>query len=254
MPASVEHIPTLRRLRDRLSDLSMRNRSIRLIQLPKKRAFDLAWLDAVHPGDSAGVLERVLNGRKQAAGLLAVGTDDDGAQALHKGLAYLEREVRFVEEERGAYDLSVGVLFVCGAAAEGKYIQAPLFLVPRRLMLDRRSRGGTRWTLEPMDDPKEVNVNRTLLLALSQDPFVGCSHGKHQTWSTSMRCLFGTEGGHCQTNRWSSRAKKRITQELNKIQPGKPRRATTQFRSSNARFDTVTGRTRSAYMKSSMTD
>ncbi len=168
MPTSAEHIPTLRRLRDRLSDLSMRNRSLRLIRLPKKRAFDLAWLDAVHPGDSARVLERVLNGRKQAAGLLVVGTDDDDAHALHKGLTYLDREVRLVEGERGVYDLSVGLLFLCGSVADGKYIQAPVFMVPRRLVLERRGRRGTRWTLEPMEDPKEVNVNRTLLLALQK--------------------------------------------------------------------------------------
>lgn len=165
---SSHHIPTLRRLRDRLSDLSMRNRSLRLVRLPKKRAFDLAWLDAVHPGHSALVLERVLSGRRNKTALLAVGTDDEDAQALHRGLNYLHREVRLVEEERGVYDLSVGVVFLCGTVAEGKYIQAPVFLVPRRLVLDRKGRGGTRWTLDTIDDPKEVNVNRTLLLALQK--------------------------------------------------------------------------------------
>jgi RecA/RadA recombinase len=163
-----EHIPTLKRLRDKLSDLSMRNRSLRLIRLPKKRAFDLAWLDKVHPGDSSRVLERVLSGRKQTVAILAVGTDDEDAQAIHKGLTYLDREVRLVEAERGVYDLSVGFLFLCGSIGDKKYIQAPVFLFPRRLILERKGKNGTRWLLQPPDDPKEINVNRTLLLALHQ--------------------------------------------------------------------------------------
>ena len=163
-----EHIPTLKRLRDKLSDLSMRNRSLRLIRLPKKRAFDLAWLDKVHPGDSSRVLERVLSGRKQTVALLSVGTDDEDAQAIHKGLTYLDREVRLVQAERGVYDLSIGFLFLCGSIGDKKYIQAPVFLFPRRLTLERKGRSGTRWLLEPPDDPKEINVNRTLLLALQQ--------------------------------------------------------------------------------------
>lgn len=163
-----EHILTLKRLRDKLSDLSMRNRSLRLIRLPKKRAFDLAWLDKVHPGDSSRVLERVLSGRKQTVAMLAVGTDDEDAQAIHKGLTYLDREVRLVEAERGVYDLSVGFLFLCGSIGDKKYIQAPVFLFPRRLVLERKGKNGTRWLLQPPDDPKEINVNRTLLLALHQ--------------------------------------------------------------------------------------
>ena len=168
MTDSAKHIPTLRRLRDRLSDLSMRNRSLRLIRLPKKRAFDLAWLDAVHPGDSARVMERLLSGRNQAAMLLTVGSDDEDALVIHRGLTYLNREVRLVEEERGVYDLSAGLMFLCGCVSEGKYIQAPMFLLPRRLTLDRKRRGGTRWVIEPMGDAKEVHVNRTLLLALQK--------------------------------------------------------------------------------------
>lgn len=162
------HIATLKRLRDRLSDLSMRNRSLRLVRLPKKRAFDLAWLEEVKVGESARVLERILSGTARSASLLAVGTDDEEAMDLHRGLTYLDREVRLVEAERGVYDLALGFCFLAGTLAEGKYIQAPLFLVPRRLSLATGSGGGTHWALDPIDDPREVNVNRTLLLALQK--------------------------------------------------------------------------------------
>ncbi len=162
-----QHISTLRRLRDRLSDLSMRNRSVRLTRLYKKRAFDLAWLDQVYPGDSIRVLARLLGGRRQGVALLQPGADEE-SQALHRGLTYLDREARLVEGERGVYDLAIGLFFLCGTVAEGKYIQAPLFLLPRRLELARRSRAGSRWLLSPLGEAREINVNRTLLLALQK--------------------------------------------------------------------------------------
>ncbi len=165
-PAAV--IKKLKTLRDGLSDLSMRNRSLRLSRLPKKRAFDLAWLNGAHPGNAGLVLERVLAGHKRNACLLEHRIEDQAVQSMHRGLVYLDREVRLVEQERGVYDLALGFLFLCGTVATGKYIQAPLFLLPRRLELERRGGSGTRWVLAPIDEPKEVNVNRTLLLALQK--------------------------------------------------------------------------------------
>lgn len=162
------HIPTLRKLRDQLSDLTMRNRSLRLARLPKSRAFDLAWLDRDDRGLSAGVLKQLLSGRNTSVKLVDVGGDDAHADGLHRGLTYLDREVRLVEQERGVYDLSVGIGFLCGNIAEGKYLQAPLLLVPRRLKLERRAHDGARWSLAPNGDADTVDVNRTLLLALQR--------------------------------------------------------------------------------------
>jgi hypothetical protein len=162
------HAPTLKILRDRLSDLSMRNRSLRLARLTKSRAFDLAWLDRAADASSSRVLEALLSGRKATVKLLDVGTDDPDAIALHKGLVYLDRDVRLVEQERGVYDLSVGIGFLCGNIAEGRYLQAPLFLLPRRLVLERRPRDGARWVLAPVGEADTIDVNRTLLLALQR--------------------------------------------------------------------------------------
>jgi hypothetical protein len=167
LPAA-SSLVTLRRLRDRLSDLSMRNRALRLVRLPKKRAFDLAWLDRAQPGESGVALQKLLSGRAQDALLLKINSEEDESLGLHRGLVALDREVRLMEAERGAYDLAVGVGFLCGALAEGKTVQAPVLLLPRRLLLDGRGREGTRWTLRPLEDPREVRVNRTLLLALQK--------------------------------------------------------------------------------------
>ena len=192
MPTSSQHIPTLRRLRDRLSDLSMKNRSLRLVRLPKKRAFDLAWLDQVTEGSSLAVLERLISGRRQTTPVLHVGTRDEEAQSLHRGLTYLHREVNLVEDERGVYDLSLGLLFLCGTIGN-KYIQAPVFLLPRRLSLERKKRGGTRWALQPIDDPKEVNVNRTLLLALQK--YAGQTLDIEKLEEDAIDLLFGKRLG-----------------------------------------------------------
>ena len=160
------HIPTLRLLSDQLSDLSMRNRSLRLVRLPAKRTFDLATLDNNGDPASSGVLKALLSGKNTNVRLLDVGAEDKEAARLHKGLTHLDREVRLLEQERGVYDLSVGVGFLCGNAIEGKYLQAPVFLIPRRLVLERRPRGASRWALAPIGDGDTVDVNRTLLLAL----------------------------------------------------------------------------------------
>ncbi|MBK6580401.1 MAG: AAA family ATPase [Sandaracinaceae bacterium] len=138
------------------------------MRLPKKRAFDLAWLDRAQPGESGVTLQKLLSGRAQDALLLKINSDEDESLGLHRGLVALDREVRLMEAERGAYDLAVGVGFLCGALAEGKTVQAPVLLLPRRLLLDGRGREGTRWTLRPLEDPREVRVNRTLLLALQK--------------------------------------------------------------------------------------
>src|SRR2546421_11461455 len=164
--SSAAHIPTLRQLRDRLSHLSMRNRSLRLVRLPRKRAFDLASLDVVSPGSALDALSRILNGRKVAARLLEVTPDSDESLDLDKSLKYLAREVLLVEQERGTYDLSLGFCFLSGCIAESRFIQAPVFLLRRRLEYVRRSPGGSYWALAPAGDPKEIEVNRTLLLAL----------------------------------------------------------------------------------------
>lgn len=166
---SADHIPTLRQLRDRLSDLSLRNRALRLIRLPKKRAFDLASLDVVAPGSASDALARILSGRKTSARFLEVFAEREESIELDKSLKYLAREVLLVEQERGVYDLSLGFCFLAGCIAESRFIQAPVFLLRRRLEYVRRSPGGSHWALAPEGDPKEVEVNRTLLLALKKE-------------------------------------------------------------------------------------
>jgi hypothetical protein len=158
----------VRRLRDQLSDLSMRNRSLRLARLPKSRTFDLAWLDRVNAGASLKVLASLLKPPARKLRLLDVGTGDEEASALHRGLTYLDREARLVEQERGIYDLSLGFGFLCGTIADRRFVQAPLFLLPRRLKLERKSSDGASWNLTPLGDEEGLEVNRTLLLALQR--------------------------------------------------------------------------------------
>lgn len=183
------HIPTLNKLKDQLSDLSMRNRSLRLVRLAAKRAFDLAALDGPGQTLSLNVLRGLLSGKNSSVRLLDVGGEDPEAARLHRGLTHLDRDVKLLEQERGIYDLSVGVGFLCGNIADGKYLQAPVFLLPRRLMLERRGRDGSRWSLAPIGDADTVDVNRTLLLALQK--FTDVTIEPEELEEEAQKCLFG---------------------------------------------------------------
>lgn len=155
----------LEMLRDQLSDLSMRNRSLRLVRLYKKSAFDIAALDELKPGRAQETLDKLLSSSKRATKLVALLSGDESEQTLSDGLKYLHRDVRLVREDRGLEDLALGWPFISGSLGETKFVQCPLFLFP--CVLDRKATGGAgSWTARV--DPSELQVNRTFFLALAK--------------------------------------------------------------------------------------
>lgn len=160
-------IGVLLQLRDRLSDLSFRNRALRTIRLPKKRGFDLAYLDALHgSGNADRALRDIAGGRaKPKATLATVGSRVPEEASFETGLKSLDREVRLLEAERGVRDLALGFPLLKGCVAGGRYLQAPLFLFPVRLSI-ASTQAGRRWVLQYDHEAGGPSVNRTLLMAL----------------------------------------------------------------------------------------
>ncbi|PTM59855.1 AAA domain-containing protein [Desmospora activa] len=152
------------RLKDRLNDLSLRNRSIRLVRINQKWGMDLLQLDAIR---GEGTAQKILDGvmtRRQKVSLLRVTSDDPQAHALSRSLTTLYRNHRQIEEESGLYDLYVGYPFLCGTLSDGvneTYIQAPLFLYPVRL--ERQDTSNRLWDLYRGEG--EPQLNRPLILA-----------------------------------------------------------------------------------------
>lgn len=149
-------------LKDRLSDLSMGNRSIRLLKVNHKWGLDLSRLDGVR---GAGTTEQILEGvlsRRAKVPLLRITSDERRLMSLGHRLTTLYRNLRRIEEETGMYDLYLGYPFLSGNLSDGTFIQAPLFLYPVRL--ERRDASNRIWELHRGEgDPQ---LNRTLMLAL----------------------------------------------------------------------------------------
>ncbi|WP_165875943.1 AAA domain-containing protein [Hazenella coriacea] len=152
----------LLRLKDRLSDLSRRNRSLRLLRISSKWSFDLTQLDQDEETSHAPkILESVISGRNKIR-LTSVATDQK-QQACEQSLTYLYRTMKAIEEETGLYDLYLGYPFLTGNLRDGSFIQAPLFLYPVRLV--RHQRNDFHIELFPDAEP---HLNRTLFLALKK--------------------------------------------------------------------------------------
>src|SRR5699024_9628727 len=117
-------------LKDRLNDLSRRNRSIRLLRLYNKWSFDISELSKVNK-DAVSLLKDVV--AEKANTLVKQDPKNDEALVLSNKLQTLYRNVNAIEEETGLYDLYLGYPFISGSMRDGTYVRAPLFLYPVRL-------------------------------------------------------------------------------------------------------------------------
>ncbi len=188
-------------MRDKLNDISKRNRSIRLLKLYNKWSFDLAELDKkIEEGLSEQIVQKVLANQKKDIPLLTPKMQDDESLLLSKKLTDLYRNMKAIEDESGVYDFYLGYPFIQGTMADGTFFQAPLFLYPIRL--EKENVNQQRWVLKEVED--EPQINRTLFLAFKKVNGLSFSDDwldevnelplKHdiQQWVTSLQKVFPT--------------------------------------------------------------
>ncbi|APC47774.1 hypothetical protein BME96_06130 [Virgibacillus halodenitrificans] len=150
-------------LKDRLNDLSRRNRSIRMLKKYDKWSFDLSMLNQLDK-DPQTIIEAIIT-NKGKADLLKQDVKNENALNLSGKLTSLYRNLKSIEEETGLYDLYLGYPFISGNMMDGTYIRAPLFLYP--VKLNRIKTHGTKWVLETMSD-SEPMLNRSVFLAMQK--------------------------------------------------------------------------------------
>src|SRR5690625_4713125 len=148
--------------RDRLNDLSRRNRSIPLLKLYNNWYFDVTEVGKINKGASS-VLQDIL--AQKAKTLVKQDPKNDEALNLSGKLHSLYRNVSAIEEETGLYDLYLGYPFINGSMRDGTYVRAPLFLYPVRL--NRVKKHGVEWHVDPLTD-EDPELNRSLFLALQK--------------------------------------------------------------------------------------
>ncbi|GAB3049257.1 DUF4011 domain-containing protein [Virgibacillus ainsalahensis] len=149
-------------LRDRLNDLSRRNRSIRMLKLYDKWSFDISEVNRINK-EPSNLLHDLI--ARKAKTLVKQDVADEEALILSKKLNSLYRNVKSIEEETGLYDLYLGYPFISGSMMDGTYVRAPLFLYPVRL--ERVKKHGIQWHVEPITD-EAPQLNRSLFLALQK--------------------------------------------------------------------------------------
>lgn len=151
-------------LKDKLNDLSMRNRSIRLMKLYKKWSIDLFQIQSFsEEGYAHKIVEKVIT-QKNKISLFKRDVENENVMSAFHILTTLNRNTKAIEEETGLHDFYLGYPFLSGAFLDGTYFRGPLFLYPVRLELNKNS--GQEWVLEK--DESEPQLNRSLFLALKK--------------------------------------------------------------------------------------
>ena len=157
------------RLRDRLIDLSSRNRSIRLNRLDAKWAFDLSGLNPFGKDWANQIVQAFL--KENASRLLLPRLTEENQEHWKKcdsKLKKLDRAVTEIHREKGLYDLFIGFPFISGIPSNSETLfQAPIFLIPVKLERSIEKRGAPNWRLSR---PKElpISFNKTLFHALKK--------------------------------------------------------------------------------------
>ncbi|WP_428666824.1 AAA domain-containing protein [Runella sp.] len=114
----------------RLTNLSTRNRSLLLTNLPAEQFLDWQELDFLDGHSAFDVLKDVLSQKKTVKLCQRLDSRSEKVNEISKRLTKLTRTERFIEEERGSEDLYVAYPFVRGKLMDGTVIHAPLAFFP----------------------------------------------------------------------------------------------------------------------------
>ncbi|MFS0864333.1 AAA domain-containing protein [Fredinandcohnia sp. 179-A 10B2 NHS] len=152
-------------MKDKLNDISRRNRSIRLLKLYNKWSFDLVNLDQVsEPNTSSSIVEKIISQTTSEITILKPTLDNEESMVLSKKLTDLSRNLKGIEEESGIHDFYLGFPFISGTLTDGTFFQAPLFLYP--IKLEKNNVKIQKWIIIVDEDGPQLN--RTLFLAFKK--------------------------------------------------------------------------------------
>ena len=142
----------------RLTNLTSRNRSLLLLNLPQRQFFDLHSLDFVNHKPSFDLVAQLLEQKRSIKLCAVLDPRFEKNNELSKQLAQVARTQRLIEEERGAEDLYVGYPFVKGKLNDGTVVRCPLLFFPVSLI-----QKNNEWILEKRE--ADISLNRSFLLA-----------------------------------------------------------------------------------------
>lgn len=160
---------TLIRYKNRLVDLSTRNRALVLKKLYNKRSFDIKILDDFYKDKSIKLLDFILKRSKSNFKLLEspyidkfTNQEKEKIIVLSSKLKNLNSEIELVEKEKGSYDLYIGYLFVEGQFLDKTFVRAPLLLFPVKI---QELEG--EWVLTNNVE-ENIQINKIFVMAFQQ--------------------------------------------------------------------------------------
>lgn len=146
----------------RLTNLTSRNRSLLLLNLPQEQFLDLHQLDFLDNKLSFELINQLIAQKSQISLCDVMDSRLEKVNEASKILRKIARTEAFIEQERGAEDLYVGYPFVKGKLSDGTVVRCPLLFFPVTL---KNSNDGKKWVLERRDE--SISLNRSFLLAYS---------------------------------------------------------------------------------------
>ncbi|MDQ0194925.1 AAA domain-containing protein [Paenibacillus wynnii] len=151
----------LKKFQDRLTDLTAKNASLRLMKLHKKNHFD--GFHFTNSPDNQGfmILDRL---QEERIFLMPVSSIDDMWSNHSRSLTSLKREIDLIEQETGANVFHVAYGFLEGYVNPDFYIRSPILLYPAKLVR-LKVRNSLHWALE-WEEEEVPFFNHSLQLAL----------------------------------------------------------------------------------------
>ncbi len=153
----------LKKYKDRLNDVSRRNRAIRLSRIIKKKTFDIFSLYKIDPDLPAKVIDNIVN-KGRSVSIIKTNISNKDEEIIIKSLNYLRRDVEFIHKEKGYYECYLGYPFIQGNFHEGSFFRCPLFLYPVVIEHDRNKQ---KIILKPLKDEPPI-INKTFFLAFNK--------------------------------------------------------------------------------------
>ncbi len=153
----------LKKYRDRLNDLSRRNRAIRLSRIIKKKTFDISSLSKIDKEKPLKILNALFYENRKV-NLVDLNVKDIESQKIVKDILYLKRDVDFILKEKGYYECYLGYPFIQGNFFDGTFFRAPLFLIPVEIEINRISQK----VVLSKKEAQGVILNKTFFMAFNK--------------------------------------------------------------------------------------
>lgn len=151
----------LKSYQKRLTNLTSRNKSLLLLNLPAEQFLDIHELDFLQNKPSFNIIEQLI-AQKNTISLCEIHDPRyERVNEVSKRLRKISRTEKFIEEERGSEDLYVGYPMIKGKFSDGTVISCPLLFFPVTIV----QKDASIWQLQARDE--SITLNRSFILAYS---------------------------------------------------------------------------------------